>query len=91
MSKIKASRKVIVVSTRSFVKSNEGQYTFSVLETLNYHSGFDHALIMTFENGPQFDELLEIRRKISKWPVIKIPRSQNDWPIVWEIFKNELE
>ena len=91
VSKIEASRKVIVVLTRSFVESNEGQYTFSVLETLRYYSGIDRALIMTFENGPQVDDLLEKRRKINNWPVIKIPRSQNDWPIVWEMLKNKLK
>ena len=91
VSKIEASRKVIVVLTRSFVKSNEGQYTFSVLETLKYYSGLDRAFIMTFENGPQIDDFLETRTKMNKWPVIKIPKSQNDWPIVWERLKNELE
>ena len=91
VSKIESSRKVIVILTRCYVQSNEGQYAFSVLETLNYHSGFDRALIMTFENGPQVDDLLGRRDKINKWTVIKIPENQSDWPIVWEMLRNELK
>ena len=90
MSKIEASRKVIVVLTCSFVKSSEGQYTFSVLEALKYHSGIDRALILTFENGPQVDNILEKRAKINKWPVIKLPENHSDWPIVWEKLCHEL-
>ena len=91
VSKIEASRKVIVVLTCNYVKSNEGQYAFSVLETLKYHSGLDRALIVTFENSPQVDDVIGRRVKINKWPVIKIPENQNDWPIVWELLRRELE
>ena len=91
VSKIEASRKVIVVLTCSFVKSSEGQYMFSVLEALKYHSGIDRALILTFENGPQVDYILEKHAKINKWPVIKLPENQSDWPIVWEKLCHELQ
>ena len=91
VSKIEASRKVIVILTRSYAKSKEGQYAFCALETIKYHSGLDRAIIMTFENDPQVDDLLGKRAKINKWPVIKIPDSQNDLPIVWKILRNELQ
>ena len=91
LQKIEASRKVLFLMTKNFVNSNEGKYTLSVLEYLEYKYGIDRMVILQFEDDKQTGGLLQKRIKCKPWSVLNVPNDEGCWPLLWTSLKTLLK
>ena len=84
---MEASRKVLVIMTKNYAKSNEGSYICSSLEYMKYRFGSDCVLILTFESDPLVGGYLQQRQKNRPWTVLTIMDDTSKWPILWITLK----
>ena len=82
--KLEASRKTIVILSGNYGLSEECKYIISALEYLEYRTGTDKLLLITFQNNKQTGGLLDKQRTTKPWSVMNVPEEQEKWPLLWK-------
>ena len=88
--KMEASKKIILVLTKSYGQSRQGKYVLSNVEYLSYQSGIDRTVIVTFENDIQVGGLLRRRQKQADMSLLQFPADERLSAIFWESLRHIL-
>ena len=82
--KMEASRKIVILLTKDYGLSRHGKYVLSNVEYLSFQTGFDRAIIVTFENDVQVGGLLKRRQKQANMSLLQFPNDKRCCEIFWE-------
>ena len=82
--KLKASKKTLLVLSESYAATQECKYIISVLEYLEYKSGTDQLLLITFQNNARVGKLLEKRHCFKPRVFLNVPADKKKWTIFWK-------
>ena len=88
--KIERSRKVIIILSKNYVRSSEGNYVLSILEYLQFQENLDQTVIVTFRIDALSNDLINNRKKNKPWTVLAVPNETDKLPVFWSTLKTVL-
>ena len=82
--KIRVSRKVIIVLTENYWHSSKCKYMLSVIENLHYQTGHDRAVVITFGDETNLENLLKSQRRFTPWYVLQFLHGGRESSMFWD-------
>ena len=81
---LEASRKTLMILSGNYGLSQECKYIFAVLKYLEYKTGGDRLLIISFRHDNQARGLVDKHRLFKPWSVFNVPDEREKWQTLWK-------